>query len=73
LVPWYEVAVDLIGPWTLQVHGQEIEFWALTCIDTVSNLVEVVRIENKSAAATCRHDVREPLAIQISKARTMRP
>jgi hypothetical protein len=50
LVPWYEVAVDLIGPWTLQVHGQEIAFWALTCIDTVSNLVEVVRIENKSAA-----------------------
>jgi hypothetical protein len=47
LVPWYEVTVDLIGPWTLLVHGQEIESWALTCIDTVSNLVEVVRIENK--------------------------
>jgi putative transposase len=50
LVPWYEVAVDLIGPWTLKVHGQEIEFNALTCIDPVSNLVELVRIENKSAA-----------------------
>lgn len=49
LVPWYEVAVDLIGPWTLLVHGQEIEFYALTCIDPVSNLVEVQRIENKSA------------------------
>jgi hypothetical protein len=49
LVPWYEVAVDLIGPWTLLVHGQEIEFNALTCIDPVSNLVEVQRIENKSA------------------------
>ncbi len=50
LVPWYEVAVDLIGPWTMLVHGQEIEFSALTCIDTVSNLVELVRIENKTAA-----------------------
>ncbi len=50
VVPWYKVAVDLIGPWTLLVHGQEIEFYALTCIDPVSNLVEVQRIENKSAA-----------------------
>jgi hypothetical protein len=24
LVPWYEVAANLIGPWTLLVHGQEI-------------------------------------------------
>jgi hypothetical protein len=50
LVPWYEVAVDLIGPWSLLVHGQEIIFNALTCINPVSNLVELVRIENKSAA-----------------------
>jgi hypothetical protein len=42
LVPWYEVAVnDLIGPWTILVHGQEIEFYALTYIDPVSNLVEI--------------------------------
>jgi hypothetical protein len=50
LVPWYEVAVDLIGPWSLLVHGQEILLYALTCIDPVSNLVELVRIENKTAA-----------------------
>jgi transposase InsO family protein len=50
LVPWYEVAVDLIGPWTISVHGVDIEFNALTCIDPVSNIVELVRIENKSAA-----------------------
>jgi hypothetical protein len=50
LVPWYKVAVDLIGPWTLLVHGQGIEFWALTCINTISNLVEITQIENKSAA-----------------------
>jgi transposase InsO family protein len=50
LVPWYEVAINLIRPWTLEVHGQEIKVYALTCIDLVSNLVELVRIENKSAA-----------------------
>jgi transposase InsO family protein len=50
LVPWNEVAVDLIGPWTLNVQGAEVKFNALTCIDPVSNLVEIARIHNKSAA-----------------------
>ena len=31
------------------VHGQEIEFLALTCIDPVSNLVELVRLDNNTA------------------------
>eukprot|EP00957_Ditylum_brightwellii_P202211 15329104-Ditylum_brightwellii.AAC.1 len=30
LMPWEEVAVDLIGPWRMQVNGQEVEFNALT-------------------------------------------
>jgi transposase InsO family protein len=51
LAPWREVAVDLIGPWTLNVLGVEIEFSALTIIDLVTNLVEIVRIKNK----TCAH------------------
>jgi len=48
VAPWTEVAVDLIGPWKLQVHGKPVEFNALTCIDTASNLVELIRIDNKS-------------------------
>lgn len=47
LVPWREVAVDLIGPWSLSVAGQEIQFRALTIIDLVTNLVEIVRINSK--------------------------
>jgi hypothetical protein len=39
--------VDPIGPWTVQVHGRPYEFEALTVIDTVTNLVELVRIERK--------------------------
>ena len=42
--------VDLIGPWNISIHGQELVFHALTCIDPVTNLTELVRINNKTAA-----------------------
>ena len=47
--PWEEVAIDLIGPWTVKVNGCKVEFNALTCIDTASNLVELVHIDNKTS------------------------
>ena len=47
--PFEEVVVDLIGPWKVQVGGKAYEFNALTCIDTVTNLVELVRIDNKTS------------------------
>ena len=44
---WNEVAVDFIGPWSLNdVQGQFDQFHALTCIDPVTNLVELVRIDS---------------------------
>jgi hypothetical protein len=46
-IPFEECAVDLIGPWTVQVRGNPYEFNALTVIDTVTNLVELVRIDHK--------------------------
>ena len=49
IAPWEEVAIDLIGPWNIKVHGKMVEFNALTCIDTASNLVELIRIDNKTA------------------------
>ena len=49
-MPWEEVHVDLIGPWKVKVNGKMLEFNALTCIDPVTNLVELIRIENKTAA-----------------------
>jgi hypothetical protein len=42
LMPWRQIAVDLVGPWTLKVGPQEMTFTALTIIDMVTNLVEVV-------------------------------
>ena len=47
--PWREVAVDTIGPWTLDVGGHSIEFRALTIIDPVTNLVELIRLNNMTA------------------------
>ena len=44
-MPFEECAVDLIGPWTIQVRDK-YELNALTMIDTVSNLVELVRIDD---------------------------
>ena len=56
VAPWEEVAIDLIGPWTIKVHGKNVEFNALTCIDTASNLAELTRIYN----------IRRQLTIEIS-------
>jgi hypothetical protein len=49
VAPWEEVAIDLIGPWKVKVGSKVCEFNALMCIDTASNLIELVRIDNKTA------------------------
>jgi hypothetical protein len=49
IAPWEEVAINLIGPWKVKVNGQPVEFNALTCIDTASNLVELIRVDHKTA------------------------
>jgi hypothetical protein len=48
------IAVDLIGPWIIQVCNKPYEFNALTVIDTVTNLVELVRIDEKTLAHMAR-------------------
>ena len=53
-IPFEECAVDLIGPWTVQVRGRPYEFLALTAIDTVTNLVELIRIDNKESNTVAR-------------------
>ena len=42
LIPWREVVVDLIGPWTLEINNQKYNFSALTMVDMVTYLVKVV-------------------------------
>ena len=53
-IPFEECAVDLIGPWIIQVRKKPYEFNALTVIDTVSNLVELIRIDKKTSAHVAR-------------------
>lgn len=50
IAPWEEVATDLIGPWKIKIKGKVVEFNALTSIDTATNLVELIRIDNKTSA-----------------------
>jgi transposase InsO family protein len=55
LLPWQDVAVDLIGPWTLTVGIHKLKFSALTIMDMATNLVDMVRITNKTAAHVALH------------------
>ena len=41
--------MDLIGPWVVQVRGNPYEFAALTVIDTVTNLVELIRVDDNTS------------------------
>ena len=46
--------MDLIGPWIVQVCGDPYEFSALTAIDTVTNLVELIMVEDKYSETVAR-------------------
>jgi hypothetical protein len=54
LISFEECAMDLIGPWTLQVRGNQYKFEALSVIDTVTNLVELIRINDKRSKTVAR-------------------
>ena len=50
LHPWEEISVDLIGPWTVNLHGQQMQFHALTTVDHATGIAEINRIKNKSSS-----------------------
>jgi transposase InsO family protein len=49
-VPWKTVAVDLIGPWTLQTRRGKVSLLCLTAIDICTRWIEIVRIFDKSSS-----------------------
>ena len=61
-MPFQDLATDLIRPWVVPVGNKVLEFNALTCIDMCTNLVELVRIKNKSAEHISRLFARTWLA-----------
>jgi hypothetical protein len=62
LLPWSEIAVDMIGPWTLEVSNRTEKFSALTIINLVTNLVEIVCVNNKTTATVTAHFINAWLA-----------
>ena len=51
IAPWSEVHVDCIGSWKVQVpSSQPVYFYALTCIDPVTNLIEIICFEGPPTA-----------------------
>ena len=49
-----KVAVDLTGFWVVQICGRPHTFHALIVIDTVTNLVEIVRLDKKQSEHIAR-------------------
>jgi hypothetical protein len=70
IAPWEEVTINLIGPWMVKVNGRQVEFNALTCIDTAFNLVELIRVDNKTAEHI-QIKVNSKLALSITSSCTM--
>ena len=48
--PWHEVAVDMIGTWSIEIRDKWYKFNALTSIDLVTNLVDIIRVDRKTSA-----------------------
>ena len=49
IAPWEKVGINLIVPWTVKVNNHKVKFNTLMCIDTASNLVKLIRIDNKTS------------------------
>ena len=52
LTPWSEVHLDCIGPWAVTVNNIDLVFNALTMIEPVFNLLEIVRIPSAKDGTT---------------------
>jgi hypothetical protein len=48
IAPWDEVAIDLIDPSMVTVNNQKVEFNSLTWMNTATNLVDLIYINNKT-------------------------
>ena len=53
-IPWLEAHVDFIGPWELKSQGVAAKFRAMTIIDPVTNLVEIVRVTSAKSTENAR-------------------
>ena len=54
IAPWSEVHVDCIGPWTVTINNVKLRFEALTCIDPITNLVEISHFQGPKTSETAK-------------------
>ena len=54
LSPWEEVSVDMIGPWKIEINKFEYQFRALTCVDSIIGLSEVIPLDNAISLAVAQ-------------------
>ena len=52
--PWEEVAVDMIGPWKIEIYKFEYQFRALTWFDSIIGLPEVIPVDNATSKAVAQ-------------------
>ena len=51
IIPWSEVHVDCIGPWKVSLpNNKTIQFYTLTSIDPVTNLIEILHFHGLPTA-----------------------
>ena len=57
LNPWHDDHVNMIGPWTIPVKGNDDQkFMALTSLDPVFNLLEIIQVPNKRTRVFSQED-----------------
>eukprot|EP00536_Pseudo-nitzschia_multiseries_P008800 jgi/Psemu1/66688/estExt_Genemark1.C_2310007 len=54
ITPWSEGHINCIGPWNVEINKINLKFDALTCIDPVTNLLEIIRIPESKTAENIR-------------------
>ena len=52
--PWEEVLVDMIEPWKVEIKKFEYQFRALTYIDSIIGLPEVVPVDNATSLSVAQ-------------------
>ena len=52
--PWSEVHIDSVSDWQIKLRGQPITFHALTMIDPMTCLLEILRLQNGTAVEAAR-------------------
>ena len=66
--PLEEVAIDMIGPWSITILDIDYQFGAMTCIYPIINFLEIISVPN-SQPITLTHALENEWLIRYPKPR----